>query len=72
MISNDYLTTSKGKCNRRDTCRYIHDPDKVAVCRKFLKGKCEDPDCLLQHKINSERMPVCWYVKGEGRGGDGA
>eukprot|EP00026_Physarum_polycephalum_P006437 Phypoly_transcript_06479.p2 GENE.Phypoly_transcript_06479~~Phypoly_transcript_06479.p2 ORF type:complete len:147 (-),score=34.81 Phypoly_transcript_06479:208-648(-) len=48
-----------------DTCRYIHDPDKVAVCRNFLKGKCEDPSCPLQHKIDSERMPVCWhFLKG--------
>lgn len=55
------VTVLLGKCNNTD-CKYIHDPAKVAVCTKFLKGKCEDPNCLLQHKIDADLMPVCWYA----------
>lgn len=25
-----------GKCNRGDACPFIHDPDKVAVCTRYL------------------------------------
>ncbi|KAL5993089.1 hypothetical protein ACLOJK_014010 [Asimina triloba] len=40
-----------GKCRKDDgKCPYIHDPDKVAVCTKFLKGVCSDAKCKLTHK----------------------
>ncbi len=31
-----------GKCNKREkgVCPYIHDKEKVAVCRRFLQGSC--------------------------------
>ena len=31
-----------GRCNKRDkgVCPYIHDKEKVAVCRRFLQGSC--------------------------------
>jgi hypothetical protein len=52
-----------GKCNKGDKCPYIHDPSKVAVCRKFLQGKCQDEKCPLSHKLSSkdQSMPVCWF-----------
>ena len=31
-------------------CLLIHDPAKVAVCAKFLRGSCSDPACRLTHK----------------------
>jgi len=31
------------------------------VCRKFLKGKCNDPHCKLSHKTDKDKMPVCHY-----------
>ncbi|KAL3691160.1 hypothetical protein R1sor_004811 [Riccia sorocarpa] len=54
--------TRFGKCNKENgKCIYIHDPDKVAVCTKFLKGACSDEPCPLTHKIIPERMPDCSY-----------
>lgn len=44
--------TKFGKCNKESgKCLYIHDPEKVAVCTKFLKGDCTDVNCLLTHKV---------------------
>ena len=42
-----------GKCNKRDNgmCPYIHDPSKVAVCRKFLQANCHNEKCLLSHQV---------------------
>ncbi|XP_067315946.1 zinc finger CCCH domain-containing protein 3 [Pseudorasbora parva] len=56
-----------GKCNHGDTCPYIHDPDKVAVCTRFLRGTCKRTDgtCPFSHKVAKEKMPVCsYFLKG--------
>uniref|UniRef100_A0A3P8UNM3 Zinc finger CCCH domain-containing protein 3 n=1 Tax=Cynoglossus semilaevis TaxID=244447 RepID=A0A3P8UNM3_CYNSE len=56
-----------GKCNRGDRCPYIHDPDKVAVCTRFLRGTCKKADgtCPFSHKVAKEKMPVCsFFLKG--------
>ncbi|XP_073233213.1 uncharacterized protein [Porites lutea] len=52
-----------GKCNKQDTCPYIHDPSKVAVCTKFLRGRCKNLDgsCPFSHKIDRDKMPVCQF-----------
>ena len=52
-----------GKCNKKDkgVCPYMHDPDKVAVCRKFLHGNCYKETCLLSHKVAPEKMPSCKF-----------
>ncbi|CAB1323983.1 unnamed protein product [Coregonus sp. 'balchen'] len=46
-----------GKCNRGNTCPYIHDPDKVAVCTRFLRGTCKQTDgtCPFSHKVAKEK-----------------
>ena len=45
--------TRFGKCNKDDgKCPYIHDPSKIAVCTKFLKGLCSNPNCKLTHKVH--------------------
>ncbi|XP_071005901.1 zinc finger CCCH domain-containing protein 3-like isoform X4 [Oncorhynchus clarkii lewisi] len=56
-----------GKCNRGNTCPYIHDPDKVAVCTRFLRGTCKQTGgtCPFSHKVAKEKMPVCsYFLKG--------
>ncbi|XP_011629129.1 uncharacterized protein LOC18424673 isoform X1 [Amborella trichopoda] len=54
--------TRFGKCNKEGgKCPYIHDPEKVAVCTKFLKGCCSRTNCMLTHKVIPERMPDCLY-----------
>lgn len=50
-----------GRCNNGDKCTYIHDPSKVAVCTKFLKGLCADADCPFSHKVDKDKMPVCYH-----------
>uniref|UniRef100_UPI00358FB6A8 zinc finger CCCH domain-containing protein 3 n=1 Tax=Myxine glutinosa TaxID=7769 RepID=UPI00358FB6A8 len=56
-----------GKCNRGEECRYIHDPDKIAVCTRFIRGTCKKTDgsCQFSHKVTKEKMPVCrYYIRG--------
>ncbi|KAJ0984390.1 hypothetical protein J5N97_002746 [Dioscorea zingiberensis] len=54
--------TRFGKCNKNGgKCPYIHDPTKVAICTKFLKGLCSSTNCKLTHKVQPERMPDCSY-----------
>lgn len=56
-----------GRCNRGNSCPYIHDPDKVAVCTRFLRGTCKQADgtCPFSHKVSKEKMPVCsYFLKG--------
>lgn len=60
-----------GKCPRRFAagaarCTRRHDPDKVAVCTRWLAGTCEGERgggarCALTHRAIPERMPVCSY-----------
>eukprot|EP00002_Diphylleia_rotans_P004728 TRINITY_DN1361_c0_g1_i6.p1 TRINITY_DN1361_c0_g1~~TRINITY_DN1361_c0_g1_i6.p1 ORF type:complete len:275 (+),score=48.87 TRINITY_DN1361_c0_g1_i6:426-1250(+) len=57
--------TRFGRCTDGDQCKYMHDPAKIAVCRKFLKGLCTEKSCPLSHKVDREKMPVCiHYLKG--------
>ncbi|XP_069710859.1 zinc finger CCCH domain-containing protein 3 isoform X2 [Phaenicophaeus curvirostris] len=56
-----------GKCNRGQNCPYIHDPEKVAVCTRFLRGTCKKTDgtCSFSHKVSKDKMPVCsYFLKG--------
>jgi len=52
-----------GKCTKKEagTCPYIHDREKIAVCRRYLQGSCLKEHCLLTHKVAPEKMPVCKY-----------
>lgn len=46
---------------REGRCSCVHDPQKVAVCAKWLQGRCADPQCRLQHQVCPELMPVCTF-----------
>ena len=52
-----------GKCNKKEAgnCPFIHDKEKIAVCRRFLQGSCHKENCLLSHKASPEKMPVCKF-----------
>jgi len=52
-----------GKCTKKESgsCPFLHDQDKVAVCRRFLQGSCVKDKCLLSHKVAPEKMPACKY-----------
>ncbi|XP_040287981.1 zinc finger CCCH domain-containing protein 3 isoform X2 [Bufo bufo] len=62
-----------GKCNRGQKCPYIHDPEKVAVCTRFLRGTCKKTDgsCPFSHQVSKDKMPVCsYFLKGICRNND--
>ncbi|GLE04557.1 hypothetical protein PINS_up013512 [Pythium insidiosum] len=46
-----------GYCNRSNECKFIHDSRRIVLCRKFIRGECEDSDCKLSH--DKSKMPVC-------------
>ncbi|KAG5976834.1 hypothetical protein E4U55_007166 [Claviceps digitariae] len=61
------IFSTTGSCPKGPSCRYQHDPTKVAICRDFLKdGKCPSGEsCDLSHETTHERMPDCLhYAKG--------
>ncbi|KND94768.1 Zinc finger CCCH domain-containing protein [Tolypocladium ophioglossoides CBS 100239] len=61
------IFSTTGSCPKGPSCRYQHDPTKVAVCKDFLKdGKCgRGESCDLSHELTAERVlnspgaPVC-------------
>lgn len=56
-----------GKCLRsiNGTCDFLHDKKHISICRKFLKGICQESTCLLSHDVTSKKMPTCYfYLKG--------
>ncbi|KAF5719656.1 hypothetical protein FMUND_4614 [Fusarium mundagurra] len=52
-----------GSCTKGPRCRYIHDPNKVALCKEILKdGQCVNGEsCDLSHDMTPERTPNCLH-----------
>lgn len=52
-----------GSCLKGPQCRFVHDPDKVAICKEFLlQGECFEGDsCDLSHDPSPERTPACMH-----------
>ncbi|KAM0463891.1 hypothetical protein ACHAO4_000615 [Trichoderma viride] len=62
------IFSTTGSCSKGPACRYVHDPDKVALCKDFLKdGKCPNGEsCDLSHELTPERVPNCLhFAKGQ-------
>lgn len=57
----DKLTFTPGSCPKGPSCRYQHDPHRVAICKDFLKdGQCMSGEhCDLSHELTPERVPNC-------------
>jgi hypothetical protein len=45
------------------SCRYIHDPDKLALCSQYLKDTCSlsADHCPLSHTPDFHRSPACLH-----------
>ncbi|CDK27610.1 unnamed protein product [Kuraishia capsulata CBS 1993] len=50
-----------GICRNGETCRFIHDPERIALCKDFVRGSCFKADCLLQHKPTQYNSPSCKF-----------
>ncbi|EEU48592.1 uncharacterized protein NECHADRAFT_98820 [Fusarium vanettenii 77-13-4] len=61
--SNAVSLDLPGSCSKGPRCRYIHDPNKVALCKDFLKeGRCINGEsCDLSHDMTAERTPNCLH-----------
>ncbi|XP_035230681.1 uncharacterized protein LOC118202616 [Stegodyphus dumicola] len=54
-----------GRCNKGIKCPYIHDPSKIAVCTRFLRGTCKIDGCPFSHEICPGKMAICsFYLLG--------
>ena len=55
-------------------CRFQHDPNKTAICPRFLTDQCPNTAdrCPLSHYPTPERVPVCVHFQnfGQCRNGD--
>jgi hypothetical protein len=50
-----------GRCARGEFCHLIHDPKRVALCPRFLRGTCNLVSCPFWHVVNEEKMPLCSF-----------
>ncbi|KAF5026218.1 hypothetical protein F66182_1685 [Fusarium sp. NRRL 66182] len=57
------IFSTTGSCSKGPRCRYLHDPNKVALCKNILKdGKCVNGEsCDLSHDMTPERTPNCLH-----------
>ncbi|CEI64172.1 unnamed protein product [Fusarium venenatum] len=57
------IFSTTGSCTKGPQCRYIHDPNKVALCKNILKdGQCVNGEfCDLSHDMTPERTPNCLH-----------
>ncbi|KAF5003794.1 hypothetical protein FDECE_9689 [Fusarium decemcellulare] len=57
------IFSTTGSCSKGPRCRYLHDPNKVALCKDFLKeGRCANGEsCDLSHDMTPERTPNCLH-----------
>ncbi|CEL56262.1 Zinc finger CCCH domain-containing protein 3 OS=Mus musculus GN=Zc3h3 PE=2 SV=1 [Rhizoctonia solani AG-1 IB] len=61
--------TRTGICQNGNTCPYQHDPQKTAICPRFVSGDCPNTPltCPLSHDPTPERMPLCVHFQNAGR-----
>lgn len=57
------LTQHTGTCAKGPQCRYVHDPNRVAICKDYLlRGNCALGDgCDLSHDPTPNRVPACLH-----------
>ncbi|OCF44396.1 hypothetical protein I317_01656 [Kwoniella heveanensis CBS 569] len=52
--------TKTGRCNFGLTCPHIHDPARVSICPRYLRGTCElGASCPLSHTPSPHNTPSC-------------
>lgn len=58
---NKFIYYPLGRCKEGDYCAYKHDPNRVEVCKLWLKGsECTlGNKCPLQHVESAHLIPYC-------------
>ncbi len=68
------MLAKSGHCNRASTCPFVHDPNRLAICPKFMRGKCPftATTCSVSHSPNAHNAPSCAHFQKTGscRNGD--
>lgn len=61
--------TKTGTCARGKKCPYQHDPEKIAICPRFLHNDCpfSAETCQLSHDPTPNRTPLCIHFANSGR-----
>ncbi|KAL7421368.1 hypothetical protein Q5752_004253 [Cryptotrichosporon argae] len=57
--------TKTGRCQRALTCPYKHDPSRLAICPRFLRGTCPltAATCALSHVPSAHNTPSCVHFQ---------
>ncbi|KAF8540912.1 hypothetical protein BDD12DRAFT_831429 [Trichophaea hybrida] len=55
--------SNSGQCKHGLSCPYVHNPNEVAICPRFLASdSCQDGDmCDLSHDPTPHRVPACHH-----------
>ncbi|KAJ3044169.1 hypothetical protein HDV00_002846 [Rhizophlyctis rosea] len=49
-----------GLC-KNSNCRFVHDPDRIAICTRYLKDQCDDPHCRRSHRPTDKNVADCLH-----------
>jgi hypothetical protein len=54
-----------GRCNRALTCPFTHDPNRLAICPRFLRSMCphDAASCPLSHEPSPHNTPSCVHFQ---------
>lgn len=69
LYVRSYLSLPTGTCARGKKCLYQHDPEKIAICPRFLHYDCPftAETCQLSHDPTPNRTPLCIHFANSGR-----
>ncbi len=57
----DVRRTGKCEAARQGRCSLSHDPTKITICGRWLRGTCTRANCPLQHDLQPHLLPVCTF-----------
>lgn len=63
LMDTNLYSPFLGTCYKGPSCPFVHDPNKVAICKDFLQtGQCSaGMSCDLSHQPSPHRSPSCMH-----------